>query len=45
VLRKAHGALAIDHARSIMILITARPINHELLDHLKQLRIVLWKLR
>jgi hypothetical protein len=45
LLGKALGALAIDHARCIRILNTARPMNHELLDQLKQLRIVLWELR
>jgi hypothetical protein len=45
LLGKVFRAFAIDHARCIMILVTARPMNHELFDQLKQLRIVLWKLR
>ena len=45
LLGKAFGALAIDHARHIPIIFTARPMNHELLNQLQKLRIVLWKLR
>ena len=45
LLGEALGALAIDHARCIPILLTTRPMNHELLDELQKLRIVLWKLR
>ena len=44
-LRKALGTSALDHAGCIRIVSTTGLVNHELLDQLKQLRIVLWKLR
>jgi hypothetical protein len=44
-LGKAHGTFAIDHARCSRILVTTRSMNHHLLDQLKQLRVVIRKLR
>ena len=45
LLRKALPTPTIDHAECIRIVSTTGLVNHELLDQLKQLRIVLWRVQ